>query len=398
MALREAPAPAAKHAVTPGIEPPAEIADQTARIRREIIQLAVLTVIAIGTFLVTRAVASANRRTSLRDAAAWYERGQRQMAAGALDDAIESLHHATVRNREDQGYALALARALAAKGQDGSARRVLLALRESAPDATEVNVELARLAASRQDSTEAVRYYHNALYAPWASERAPARRQLRVELVRFLLGHGQASRALSELLALSADLPEQAPAHVEVGQLFAQAGDPRHALDHFQRALRLAPDDGPALAGAGEAAFRLGDYARARTYLAAAPVAMDEVAATREIVEAVLSRDPLASRLRSAERARRLRANLGYVEGRFAACLATGALAPPAPGDGTLREEARSVDAELTRSAGRDRDTIEAGAELVDRMVGRAVEACPPATPLDQALLLIGRMHGPAER
>ena len=43
---------------------------------------------------------------------------------------------------------------------------------------------------------------------------------------------------------------------VEVGQLFASAGDNGHALDQFQRALRLAPDSGDALAGAGQAAFQ----------------------------------------------------------------------------------------------------------------------------------------------
>ena len=68
-------------------------------------------------------------------------------------------------------------------------------------------------------------------------------------------------------MALSTDLPDDAAAHVEVGQLFATAGDSGHALDQFQRALRLAPRSGAALAGAGQAAFQLGDYLLARTYL-----------------------------------------------------------------------------------------------------------------------------------
>ena len=46
-----------------------------------------------------------------------------------------------------------------------------------------------------------------------------------------------------------------------------EAGSTQRALDQFNRALSLAPDDGDALSGAGDAAFRLGDYAGARRFL-----------------------------------------------------------------------------------------------------------------------------------
>ena len=45
-----------------------------------------------------------------------------------------------------------------------------MTLRESEPEDREINLQLARLAASRQDVTEALRFYHNALYAPWPNE------------------------------------------------------------------------------------------------------------------------------------------------------------------------------------------------------------------------------------
>jgi len=375
-------------------QPVTDIEEQSARIRREIIQLILLAVAAAGAFFLTRAVASANRLESLRDAAQWFERGEAGLAAGDVDRAIESFHRAVVRNRGEQRYGRALAGAMAAKGQDVSARQVLLSLREAAPDAPEINVQLARLAAKASDLTEATRYYHNALYAPGTSDRPQARRQLRVELVRFLLAHGQAGRGLSELLVLSADLPDEAAPHVEAGQLFAQAGDERRALDQFQRALRFAPAENDALAGAGMAAASLGDYGLAQKYLGSLSAETDAVRETGDMVEAVLRRDPLAPRLRSSERLRRARANLSYAADRFAACLPAAMTRPAGDADLRLQDAARSLEAELKRPGTRDQEAIEQGVELASRLAVRLGQACAPATPLDRALVLIGRRHG----
>jgi len=241
----------------PDPHPTHDTVERTALLHREIVQLSVLILVAMAAFLVTRAVAASNHDMSLRDAAEWYRRGQQALEAGRVDDAIDSLRRATVRDRSDTRYVLAFAQALALKGHDDGARSVLLTLRESAPEDPNINLQLARLAAARHDVTEALRFYHNALYAPWPIEQADRRRRVRFELIRFLLAHDQASRALSELLALSTDLPDDAPLRLEAAQLFATAGDNGHALDQFQRALRLAPENGEALAGAGQAAFNL---------------------------------------------------------------------------------------------------------------------------------------------
>jgi Tfp pilus assembly protein PilF len=372
------------------------VADQALRIRREMVQLVVLVVLAAGAFLATRAVASANRLESRRDAAEWYERGRRFLSGGDFDRAIEAFHHATVRNRDERRFALALASALAAKGQDGPAVRVLLSLREAVPEATDVNVQLARLAAQRQDLRDAIRYYQSALYAPWGADQAGARRAVRVELVRFLLEHGQAGRALAELLALSADLPDEAAPHIGAGELFARAGDHRHALEQFQRALRTAPADPAALAGAGGAAFELGDYASARRYLSSVPPGVT-VGDAREVVEAVLTRDPLANRIPSNERERRLRANLAYAGDRLDTCLRDSGASASEP-DQRLSEQVRAIAAKLDRPGASGRDTLESGVDLSFRIAERVAQACPRATPVDQALAIIGREHGASER
>ncbi len=295
--------------------------ERAALIHREILQLGVLILGAVAAFFVTRAVAESNHVTSLRDAAEWYRRGQLQIAAGTVDDAVDAFRRATVRDRSDKRYTLALAHALALNGDNDAARAALLTLRESAPEDSEINLQLARLAAGQQDISEALRFYHNALYAPWPVEQADTRRRVRFELIGFLLGHNQTSRALSELLAANTDLPDDPPLRLEVAHLFAKAGDPGHALEQFQRVLRAAPTDHDALSGAGEAAFQLGDYALARTYLRQLPPEANDVRNTRDLVELVLSNDPLAKRLGSAERRRRLAADFAYAQQRMSTCL-----------------------------------------------------------------------------
>lgn len=364
-----------------------------ALIHREILQIGALMLIAVAGFLVTRAVAANNREVTFRDAEAWYERGQRFMSAGRVEDAIASLRRASVRNRYEQKYALALAKALERRGDTEAARAALLTLREASPENAEVNLALARLAARRQDATEALRFYHSALYAPWPVESVGDRREVRFELINLLLQHDQAGRALSELLAMVADLPDDAAAHVRVGQLFARAGDARQALDQYERALHLAPADTTALVGAGTSAFTLGNYLQARKYLRRAPDGVDAVARTREIVDLVLSSDPLASRIGSAERRRRLSASLDYIGQRIQGCRQEG----PAAADGnpttTLEHEIASLREQLKKSAVLDQDAVESGVELFGRIAQHLTKTCPPLTAHDQALALIARSH-----
>jgi len=376
------------------LPPTSDTVERAALIHREVLQLGVLILVAVGAFFVTRTVASNNRTTNLRDASEWYRRGQEQIEAGKIDDATDSFRRATVRDRNDKRYVLALARALALSGDDDAARAALLTLRESAPEDPEINLQLARLAAERQDVAEAFRFYHNTLYAPWSSEQTDTRRRVRFELIRFLLTHEQGSRALSELLALSTDLPDDATLRLEVAQLFAKSGDNGHALDQFQRVLRLTPENSKALVGAGQAAFQLGNYALARTYLRRAPAEPTEVLNVREVVDLVLSTDPLANRIGSAERRRRLDANFSYAQQRLTRCVEQRAGGQATDEEMALQGEARAFEDELKPAVVLGQDTIETGSDLIDRIERHVVQDCGPPTALDQALTLIGRKHG----
>ena len=238
-------------------------------LRREIFQIAALIIVALVAFFATRAVAAHSRRTSIADAAEWYA-AERELAAGNSGAAVDAFQRATSKNRGERAYRLALAHALELGGDAPAAERTLLALRESAPEDSEVNLELGRLAASRTDLDDALRYYRNALYAPSAAADARTRRAVRLELIRLLLAHDDRSRALAELLAAAADSPNDVASAIELGRLLGQAGDDRRAADQFARALRLDSRNVDALIGAGTAAFHLGRYMDARRYLRAA--------------------------------------------------------------------------------------------------------------------------------
>lgn len=193
-------------------------------VQREVVLLIVLAVAALGVFQLTRIVAAREQRATARDAAAWYDIGLRQLQQGQVAAAVTSLRHAITRDRENRTYGTALARALVAAGRGDDARLALLDLREAAPEDPPINVELARLAASREDMTEAARYYRSALYGRWDADRSDARVRLHVEFIRLLLDHHQAARALAELLALVPNLPNQAASYIEAGRLLAPRG------------------------------------------------------------------------------------------------------------------------------------------------------------------------------
>ena len=354
------------------------------RIHREIIKLLILVGIAAAAFVGTRAFAAASRTASLRDAARWYAAGRQRLERGDLAAAVDALRRATLKDRANRAYALALARAEARAGQPGPAERTLLALRDLAPEDPEVNVELARAAAARADVPQAVRYYHHGIYGLWPAGDGPDR--VRIELIEFLLRRGERRLALAELLAATTDPVDGAAANVRIGRLFLAAGEPRRARDHFERALRAEPASDAALAGAGIAAFHTGDYRAAGRYLRAVPDGEREAREARELANLVLTNDPLDARLSPAERQRRLSDGLAHLRRRLDACAT--------PTADSIRRDLDAFARRFASPGGRTRETIEDGLDLLYRAEHTLVDACGPGTAVDRAWLLIGERHG----
>ena len=241
--------------VLPRIPFPVSLAE---RIRREGIKLAILIVVTVGVFVFTRSVAEYSHAANLRDAVAWYARGQRALSESRVTEAIDGLRRAVLKDPASREYRLTLGVALARAGQPSEAEHVLLLLRDAGPQDAAVNLQLARLAVARHEPAAAVQYYRNALYAPAPTTIDPQR--VRLELIEFLLSQGDHDQAMSELLAARANLGTVAADHVAVGGLFVRSGDDRLALNEFRRALEIDPQAIDASESAAAAAFRLGDY------------------------------------------------------------------------------------------------------------------------------------------
>lgn len=357
--------------------------------------LAVLVGVTIVAFLVTRSVAANNDDLRRQQAALWFEAAQDALQSGRAEPAVVSLRRAVSRDPENREYRLALANALAASRLNDEAKRVLLILREAEPEDAEANLQFARLEARGADADAARRYYESALAGLWRPENAEERREVRLELIDFLLARGERDRALSELLVVDANLPADVAVQAQVGRRFLSAGAPRQALDRFVGSLDTDPDDGAALAGAGEAAFALGDYAGARRYLNAAPPGDERVAELREVTELVLVSDPMEPRITANERRRRLLVALKQAMRSLEICL-VGSLVDPRADLESIRAEALEFEAAVAAERRGDvRDFIDDGVDLIYRIERSIEPGCRSlTTPLDRALLLIGRRRG----
>jgi Tfp pilus assembly protein PilF len=363
-------------------------------IRHEIVRLLLLCGIATLAFFFTRAAANSNRATQAKTAAFWYQKGRLALLSKDGESALESFRKATAYDHNNRTYQLALADALEASHEDEQARQLLLRLREATPEDPTINLQLARLVGRTNNVAAAARYYHSALYGVWTGENAESERQkVRIELIRFLLAHRERGLTLSELLAYSRDLPEDPAMYSEVGELFLQAEDPTRALAHFQHALKLDPKRDDARLGAGKAEYAMGDYGRARSYLAAVSgPAAEQAKPLLEVSELVLANDPLARGLAGTERSARVLTLFNNALGRAQACA-------PNPEEGSsnlaqLLQQAQTLQPTLTpRKLASDSDLVSSTLKLAYELEKENEGSCGASTSLDRALMAIGSKY-----
>ncbi|MGB8761334.1 MAG: tetratricopeptide repeat protein [Candidatus Sulfotelmatobacter sp.] len=255
-----------------------------------------------------------------------YQLGQADAAANHYDDAIDAFRAALTCDPTNSQYQLSLARALRDSNDPrrlDEAESYLIALWQRAPQDAAVNLALARVAAHRGAIDEATRYYHNAMYGVWNSDADVNRSKARIELIQFLLKKGAPDKAASELMALATSLPPTPDAHLQAAQLFAQAQDYAGELAQYEEVLRLDPRNSAALAGAGQAAYRSGNYIAARHYLQEAVNANPQDEDSHQLLattELILRNDPFVGHISDAERNRRIAAAFAQAEKRLDEC------------------------------------------------------------------------------
>lgn len=361
-----------------------------------------LAVLAIALFLVTTLYSRAYRRMQVANARHWFERGQSELQAGHPRVAADAFRNALSFHR-DREYLFRLSQALVAAGEYEEARGYLLNLWDQQPGRGELNLALARLDATTGRPEDALRHYQNAIYGVWDSNPDVQRRQVRFELADFLLARGDRSNAEADLIALSSNLPQAADTSVRVAKLFAAAGDIDRSLQFYKEAAKLAPSSVDALAGAGNAAFELGDYALARQYLARAAILSPSdktLAQNSRIAEAVLTMDPLQRGLSAPERARRTVAAWKQAISTIGSCARQRGLdlAQNTGPQSTLLSAYSDLAALKPDMHAR---TLEDGGDVIETTLNRisAAESATAATcgtlsPSDVALQLIAKSHG----
>jgi tetratricopeptide (TPR) repeat protein len=245
---------------------------------REPVILTGLSALVVALFLAVTGVSHAYHAQQDSLGKRWYDRGSKDLKDGRYEPAAAGFRTALLYSRDDYEYQLKLAQALIGEGRSAEASAYLANLWEREPENGVVNLELARIAAQKGDREQALRYYHNAIYATWNDTQndsqngnaAGKRQEARLELVNYLLGMDDRMQAQSELIALAANLGDDPAQHMRAGELFFQAHDYGHAMEEYRLSLKAEPRNAAALAGAGRAAFELGNYGQAVRYLQAA--------------------------------------------------------------------------------------------------------------------------------
>ena len=333
-----------------------------------------------------------------------YAQGLADASAGHYDDAIAAFRAALTCDPTNSQYQLSLARALRDSNDPrrlDEAESYLVALWQRSPQDAAVNLALARVAAHRGSIEDATRYYHNAMYGAWNSDPDANRSKARIELIQFLLKKNAIANADSELMALSTSLPADPAAHLYAAQLFADAKDYSGALTQYREVLHLDPSNSTALAGAGDAAYHLGNYTTAQHYLQAAVNKDFQAADARRllaITDLVLRNNPFQSHISDAERNRRITAAFAQAEKRLIECaqqkgvdLHTGGSTSSSP-LAALQSRWMATKPDLYRlRSPAETDLPDAIMDLVFQIEQQTASVCGPPQGLDLALLLISQ-------
>ena len=265
----------------------------------------------------------------------WYERGQQAMRTGHAPDAIEDFRSALSLSSGNRTYELALAQALGASGRTDEAFAYFSTLRDAAPADGLLNLELARLAVRKHDSTQAISFYLDALNGDWLAEGIVHRRKARLELAQYLIFLHQPAQAQKQLLTAEGNALDDPAVMNQIAALLEQANFQTDALTAYKRARQHAAPNSremlQALLGESHVAESLGRYETANQslerYLAKVHQVRHppETAATAEAALDQLQRlsalDPLPS-LPPQQRVRRLMLDAAIAHKRYTACLA----------------------------------------------------------------------------
>jgi tetratricopeptide (TPR) repeat protein len=288
--------------------------------------------------------------------------------------------------------------------QTDEAYAYLINLWERQPENAFVNLELARIAVQRKQTDRALRFYHNAIYATWPGNEEAERQKTRLELINYLLQINARTQAESELIAIEANVGEDAAQQTQLGDLFLRVQDYGRALSAFRASLKLQRNNSAADAGAGIAAFEIGQYPAAERYLRAAGPGNTAGIPLLKTTEFILQLDPFQPQISDAERGRIVMKAFHAAGDRLKACPLlerTGAPSSAKPAAGAANPAQQSLGQRweklkpkmTARGLRQDPDRVNAAMNLTFQIERQTAGACGPGGEADKALLLIANLH-----
>jgi tetratricopeptide (TPR) repeat protein len=340
----------------------------------------VLTV-ALATFLgvLYRSARAVRARQNFSD-------GNALMAAGRFEEAIEK-YRAAVSISHTEQHRLALALALLQASHLNEAQIYLSELLREDPNNGPANLGLGRIQAQQGDLREAVRVYHRAIYGTWPSDPLAHRVQARLELIDALGKADHRDQVRAELLSLKSEMPGDPALRRRIGHLFLTFGMPAEAAAVFRDLLKTNRNDDDAFAGLGEAELARDDLAAAQAAFDGAARHKPDNVAYRDradLLDKVISMDPV---MRGLDRARRYHRSRTLLEAALAAFYACRA-APPLQASDSSRETAGKARQLLQRSSAPRSysDATDANIELARELWNERVRLCGAPETGEEAL------------
>jgi Tfp pilus assembly protein PilF len=332
----------------------------------------------------------------------WAARGQAAIASGHPDQAIVALRAALSHAPGERSYELLLAQALADAGHTEEAYNYFLGLWETQPGNGFINLRLARLAAKKNDLQAAINYYRGAIYGTWEGDGIIRRRDLRLELARYLIAHHDLSSARTELLVAGGNAPDDVDLTLTLAPLLEQATAPHDALNYYQKVLAREPNNQQALEAAGRLEYGFGHFEETHRLLERAKQEHDATASNQawppdmkamlDNSKQVLSLAP-SKKLTAKERVIRILRARDLAKKRFDSCIAQVSAASGLPSPlQTLGARWKSKEATINRGALlNDTNEQDAVMKLVYDTEKQTSQICGAPTGDDALLLMLAK-------
>jgi tetratricopeptide (TPR) repeat protein len=216
-------------------------------------------------------------------------------------------------------------------------------------------------------------------------------------LIELLLRIHADTQAQSELIALAENVGDDPTQQARIGSLFLRANDYEHALTAYRASLHGNRRNAAGLAGAGYAAFELGQYPIAVRYLEAATAADPNDAQSVDrlkTAQMVLRLDPFRRDVSVSERNRIVIEGFAIAGQRLNGCALPKITDANSSGTQPLSDDWNRVKPQITEAGlRRNPDLVEQAMDLVFRIERETSNVCEPPTGTDLALLLISKLH-----